>query len=447
MIKALKNAIIFTVNDTNQVWRPGTIVWEKDKIIAVGSSDCIVIPDGADILDGEERIAVLPGLIDTHSHSSLLRGFSENLHFIEWLGVYQREHQVLNEKDAYFAALISYLEALKGGTTCVLDMYRYMHRCAEAASTLGLRVCLTPYVADHPEKFFFETLDLNEKLIKTHHQSQNGRIQVLVGLEHLFYCSEAAYQQARNLSDHYDVFIHTHSSELKDEVEAVIKHFGDRPMQILKNRQILTPKTIIAHCVWLDDQELKLMADHGVGIAHCPISNAKLGGGTMRLKDVQKLGIKMGLGSDGSISNNSLSLWETMKFASLIHKNVTYEADILPAPDVLRLATIEGAKLLGLDHQIGSLEVGKKADLITVELWQPHLFPLVPDLNHDPVIWNLVYAARASDVTNVWIDGRQVVQNKKSIFIDEEDVLHSAQVQTIDLLKRRETTKEIKMIS
>lgn len=446
MIKAIKNAIIFTVNNTNDIYRLGTIVWQGERIIEVGDTCKVTIPEGAEIIDGGGRIAVLPGLIDVHSHSSLLKGFSENLALIEWLGVYQREHQALTEEDAYYAALISYLEAVKGGTTCVLDMYRYMHRCADAAGSLGIRAYLAPYVADHSDKTFFETMATNEKLIQTHHGSQNGRIQVMVGLEHLFYCSEEAYRRARHLSDEYNVLIHTHSSELKEEVEAVIQHFGDRPLKILKNRGILTEKTVIAHCVWLNDEELKLMADHGVGISHCPTSNAKLAGGSIRYQEIQKLGIKIGLGTDGGISNNSLSMWESMKFASLLQKNSTYLPDILPAPEVLRMATIEGAKLLQLDHEIGSLEVGKKADLITVNLWQPHLLPIEPDEDHDPVIWNLIYAARASDVTNVWIDGRQVVKSGKSTLIDEDDVMEKTHSQTIDLLKRRRLTQQIPMI-
>lgn len=447
VIYAIKNAIIFTVNEKNNVFRLGTIVWTKDRITAVGLSEKIAIPEDATVIDGKGRLAVLPGLIDAHSHSSLLKGFSENLDLLQWLGEYQREHQVLTEKDAYYAALISYLEAVKGGTTCVLDMYRYMHRCAEAAGDLGIRVFLAPYVSDHPVKNFFETLETNERLINTHHQSQHGRVQVMVGLEHLFYCSEPAYHKARSLSDHYDVMIHTHSSELEDEVTAVVQHFGQRPVSIFKKRGILTPKTIIAHAVFLNDEELKIMADHNVGISHCPTSNAKLAGGCIRFKEIKKLGLKMGLGSDGSISNNSLSLWESMKFASLIQKAQTHEADILPAPEVLRMATIDGAKLLGCDDEIGSLEIGKKADIITVDLWQPHLLPIEPSTEHDPVIWNLIYSARASDVTNVWVDGRHIVKNKTSVLLNEEDILSTVHSQTCDLLKRREQTKDIKMVS
>ncbi len=447
MIKAIHNAILFTVNPSNTVIRQGTIVWENDKITHIGHSDKIKIPESAEVIDGKGRMAVLPGLIDAHSHSSLLKGFSENLSLINWLGEYQREHQVLTEEDAYYAALISYLEAIKGGTTCVLDMYRYMHRCADAANTLGMRAFLAPYVADHPEKNFFETLNKNEDLIKTHHKTNHDRIHVMVSLEHLFYCSEQAYTRARDMAKDHGTMIHTHSSELKDEVEAVTTHFGDKPIKILKNRGILTPNTVIAHCVWLDNEELQIMKDHGCGISHCPTSNAKLAGGSLRFQEIKKMGIPMGLGTDGSISNNSLSMWEVMKFGSLIQKNVTYIPDILPAEEVLRMATIDGAKLLKIDNDVGSLEVGKKADIITVNLWQPHLLPIEPDSEHDPVIWNLIYSARASDVDNVWVDGQHVVKNGKSTQVNEDDILEMVNKQTRSLLKRRQKTQPVHMTS
>jgi 5-methylthioadenosine/S-adenosylhomocysteine deaminase len=154
----------------------------------------------------------------------------------------------------------------------------------------------------------------------------------------------------------------------------------------------------------------------------------------------------MGLGTDGSISNNSLSMWELMKFASLTQKNLLGNAAALPAPEVLRLATIDGAKLLKQDHLIGSLEVGKRADIITVDLWQPHLMPFIDDGDHDPLIWNLVYAARASDVRDVWVDGRPVIQGGRSVRVDEAQALADALAQTIDLLERRRTTGAVAMV-
>lgn len=440
-MQAIKNAIIFTVNEKNEQIRSGTIIWDQGKILALGNTENTPLPEGAEVIDGQNRLAVLPGLIDVHTHSSLLKGFSEDLNFLDWLPEYQREHHILTEEDAYYAFTISYLEALKGGTTCVLDMYRFMHQGAQVAKELGLRVNLAPYVADTEAATYFETLDQNESLIKKHHNTHQGRIRILVGLEHLFYCSDAAYKRARQLSEAYGVYIHTHTSEFEPEVQAVLKKFGKRPVSVLKDKGILYPRTILAHCTCLDQEELDILQDNDVRISHCPTSNVKLGGGTIKLRDVTSRGIKVGLGTDGSISNNSLSMWETMKFGSLLQKNLYVDATEVNASQVLRLATIEGARVLGLEDQVGSLEVGKNADLITVDLWQSHLMPVAASTDHDPILWNLVYAARASDVRDVWVAGQQVIAQGKSTFISEKEILERVHQQTLSLLERRESVK------
>ena len=444
---ALNHCILVTIDKNDRVIRDGCIVFDQGEIQSVGPADQVTLSPDTKIIDGGGRLAVLPGFVDVHSHSSLLKGYSENLNLLDWLPVYQREHQVLTERDAYWAAMLSYLEALKGGTTTVLDMYRYPQRCAEAASTLGLRAHIAPYVADRSDKTFFETLDSNEAFIKACHDSDHGRIKALVGLEHLFYCTPDAYRRAQDMAKHYDVQVHTHTSELNSEVEAVEKQFGSRPIELLDDYGMIGPRTILAHCVWLSEYEERLLVDGGIaGIALCPTSNAKLAGGVPPYYRYKKSGITMGLGTDGSISNNSLSMWELMKFASLTQKNLLGNAAALPAPEVLRLATMGGAKLLKQDHLIGSLEVGKRADIITVDLWQPHLMPFMDDGDHDPLIWNLVYAARASDVRDVWVDGRPVIQSGRSVRVDETQALAEAHAQTKDLLERRRATGAVAMV-
>jgi 5-methylthioadenosine/S-adenosylhomocysteine deaminase len=438
----IRNAIIFTVDPDNTIHRNGVLVLRGDRIAAVGNADTVEIPpDVTHTIDCQGHMAAIPGLIDVHSHSSLLRGVTENYQLLDWLPRYQLEHRALNETDAYYAALLCYLEALKAGTTCVMDMYRFMHRCAEAAGTLGLRVNLVPYAADMPGKDFFETSETSRKLIETHHQSYSGRVRVWVGLEHLFYCSPDAFAKARHYADEYDVRIHTHSSEQKEEVEAVIQHFGQRPIALFRDYGILGEKTAIAHCVWLDQEEIQILADTGTAIAHCPTSNAKLAGGIAPIHTYQQAGITVGLGTDGPISNNSLDLFEAMKMASLLQKVSRYDAAALPAPDALRMATLDGAKLLGLDHEIGSLEAGKKADLALIDLWQPNTMPLVWEDGDTNILWNLVYAARASNVHTVFVDGEIVVQAGRSTRVEEAAILEAIQAQTLDHLSRRQRFK------
>lgn len=444
---AITNARIYTVDEHFTTWPDGTVVFEDSVITAVGDARTTPIPADAKVVDGRGRIAVLPGLVDTHSHSSLLKGFSEGAQLMEWLPVYQREHQVLTDEDVASACLVSYLEALKGGTCTVMDMYRRLHLGADAANTLGMRANLVPYTADHPDKTFFDTLDDNCRLIERCHQTADGRIRVWFGMEHITYCSADMYRQAVRLAEHYKVGIHTHSSEQAEEVEAVKSLFGKRPIHMFEDYGILRPGTVIAHCVWLDAAEIDVLARTGTGVAHCPTSNMKLACGAAPLHTLLDHGIPVGLGSDGAISNNTLSMFECMKNASLLQKVTHLDATAIPARTALELATRRGAQLLGLGDVIGSIEAGKEADLITVDLWQPHLLPIIDSEGHDPVLWNLVFAARASDVRDVWVQGNKLVEAGRSLRVDEDALLESVHRQTHDLLRRREAAAPVAMIA
>ena len=444
---AITNARLYTVDEAFTTFDSGTIIFDDTGIISVGPSDGVVIAEGTQVIDGKDRLAVLPGLIDAHSHSSLLKGYTENAQLLDWLPAYQREHQVLTEEDAFHACMITYLESLKGGTCTVMDMYRKLHQGAAAANALGLRLNLVPYGADHPTKPFFETLEDNRRLIESHHGSGNGRIRVWLGLEHITYCSADMYREAARLADAYGVNIHTHSSEQAEEVEAVKSLFGARPILKFEEYGILRPGSVIAHCVWLDDEEINTLARTGTGVAHCPGSNMKLASGAAPLMRYLDAGIPVGLGSDGGISNNSLSMFESMKLASLLQKVTHLDATAISARLAVELATRRGAELLGIADQVGSLEVGKQADIITVDLWQPHLMPLARSEGHDPVLWNLVFAGRASDVKDVWVQGKQLVSQGRCITIDESAIMEAVHRQTIDLLDRRARTSAVAMLA
>ena len=444
---AITRSAVYCCGSDFATYPSGTVIFRDGVIVDVGPSESVAVPEGAEIIDGNGRLAVLPGLVDVHSHSSLLKGFSENAQLMDWLPEYQREHQVLTEDDAYYACLVSYLEALKGGTTTVLDMYRHLHRGAEVAEQLGLRVHLVPYAADHPTKHFFETVDQNEQLIRDHHDTQQGRVKVWLGLEHITYCSEQMFERVRELSDRYGVSIHTHTSEQREEVEVVTELFGGRPVQVFSDRGILKQGTLLAHCVWLDQNEIDLLAASGTGVAHCPTSNMKLGGGAAPLAQFAASRIPVGLGTDGAISNNSLSMWESMKTASLLQKVSRLDATAVGAREALTMATLDGARVLGIADHVGSIETGKQADLITVDLWQPHLLPIAPSEDHDPVLWNLVFAARASDVRDVWVQGRRCVADGRVTGVDEGAALSEIHDRTRDLLRRREGTRSVGMLA
>ena len=429
---AIRHAAIFTVDSRDRVIPDATLVVEDGVISQVGDDRQVTVPETCEVIDARGH-ALLPGLVDCHSHSSLMRGVTENMPLMDWLPWYQLEHRAMTEAFAYHSARLCYLEALQSGTTCVMDMFRYMDRCADAASELGLRVQLAPYVADRPGKDFFSTREENRRLIRSHHETQNGRVRVWMGLEHLFYCTEDAYREAANLSRDYGVGIHTHASEQKEEEQAVTAELGRRSLAMLDEYGILGERTLLAHCVWLNDEEIARVADTGTSIAHCPVSNAKLASGVARVPEMLTAGVTVGLGTDGPVCNNSLSLFEEMKFASLIQKATRLDATVLPADRILRMATIDGAKALGLDREIGSLEVGKKADLLLLDLSRANLTPVNVDEQGGNLLWNLVFAAGSNNVAGVWVDGRRLIDRNGATSVAQQTVIAEAQQQGLAL--------------
>ncbi|MBZ2169334.1 amidohydrolase family protein [Marinobacter sp. F4216] len=429
---AIRHAAVFTVDPENRVIPDGTVVVENGVITQTGDDREVTIPEGCEVVDGRGH-ALMPGLIDSHSHSSLMRGVTENMQLMDWLPWYQLEHRAMTEEFAYHSARLCYLEALQSGTTCVMDMFRYMDRCADAAGELGLRVHLAPYVADRPGKDFFSTREENRRLIRSHHDSQSGRVKVWMGLEHLFYCTEDAYREAVQLSKEYGVGIHTHACEQKEEEQAVTAEFGRRSLAVLDSYGILGERTLLAHCVWLNPEEITRVADTGTSIAHCPVSNAKLASGVAPVPEMLAAGINVGLGTDGPVCNNSLNLFEEMKFASLIQKASRLDAMALPADQILRMATINGARALGIDNEVGSLEVGKKADLLLLRLDRANLTPYSVNEQGGNVLWNLVFAADKSNVAGVWVDGRRLIQDSESTQVNQHTLITEAQSQGLAL--------------
>lgn len=443
--KVITNVIIFTVNKKDQIIRNGTVIIEEGIIKNVGREEEVPIPANVtQVIDGENKMALLPGLIDTHNHSSLIKGIAENQRMVDWLPVYDLEHRACVEEDAYHAARLCYLECLKNGTTTVMDMYRFMHRSAEAAKELGIRVHLAPYAADVEPYTFFETTESNENLIKTHHLANHGRIRVWMGLEDLFYCSEQMYQEAVRCQKEYGVGIHTHGCEQMEEEQTIIKRFGKSSIDILEERGVLGEKTLLAHCVWVNDDDIKKMAETGTSLAHCPISAAKLGCGVARVPLMKQYGVNVSLGTDGPIDNNSMDLFQEMKFASLIQKAANCDALVLGANEMLRMATIDGAKSLNMEKEIGSIEIGKSADLILIDCFKPNLQPIywTEDERDTNLIWNLVYSSRGSDVDTVMVQGEILVRNGEAVRVNEKEIISMAQIQGNDWMGRREMHKQ-----
>ncbi len=384
--------------------------------------------------------AVLPGLHNTHLHSGLLRGTAEDLGLLDWLATYvDPMHRAVTAPIAEAASRLCYAEALLGGTTSVMDMWRYLDGAASAADTLGLRATLVPYVCDGPALDYFETLETNRELLEQ--VGTTGRVRAWVGLEHLLYCTEPAYRAASKLADEFSTEIHTHSSEQVAEVETVERLFGRRPIHEIAARGLLEGgRVVLAHCVQLDDTELDVLAETGTRVAHCPCSNLKLASGVARVRAMWERGIAVGIGSDGEKENNNLDLFEEMKFASLLQKGIGGDPAAGNAYDILAMATIEGARTLGLDAVTGSLEPGKQADIVAVDLRKLHTTPIIrPGLFgiDSNIAQHLVFSSSAADVRSVWVQGRLVVDGHRLLTGDEDAIREAAQTAAEDLFSRR----------
>ncbi|MCU1499470.1 MAG: amidohydrolase [Acidimicrobiales bacterium] len=439
MATLIRNGVVLPMTGGEKAFDPGSILIDGNTIVAVGpveELDADPRSAGAEVVDATGH-AVLPGLHNCHLHSGLLRGTAESMSLWDWLKTYvDPAHRALTPEIAQVASLHCYAESLLAGTVSVMDMWRFMEGSAEAAATLGIRATLVPYVADREGYDYFETIESNRRLLESHRSLADDRVRSWVGLEHLFYCSPEAFRAAADLAAEFDTGIHTHSSESIWEVQESLKQFGRRPIEEFHNRGILGDRTVVAHCVWLDDREIELLAQTGTSVAHCPCSNMKLSSGPARIGDLRARGVLVGLGSDGEKENNNLDLVEEMKFASLLQKVSTLDATTGDPWDVMAMATIDGARALGLGDVSGSLEPGKRADVITIDLGGLHTTPVLHGRDFN-VAAHVVFSANGHDVRDVFVDGRRLVAAGLPTTFDVVAVRDQAQAAAEELFERR----------
>jgi 5-methylthioadenosine/S-adenosylhomocysteine deaminase len=439
MTTLVRNGIVLPMSGPRVVLDPGSVLIDGDRILAVGPVDELDADPraaGADVVDATAH-AVIPGLHNCHLHSGLLRGTAESMALWDWLRAYvDPAHRALTPEIARVASLHCYAESLLAGTTSVMDMWRYMEGSAAAAAELGIRATLVPYVADAEGYDYFESIESNRALLETHRRAADGRVRTWVGLEHLFYCTDQGFDAAVALAQEFDTGIHTHSSESIWEVQESLRRFGRRPIEVFFQRGVLGERTVVAHCVWLDDREIELLAQTGTAVAHCPCSNMKLSSGAARIGALRAAGVTVGLGSDGEKENNNLDLIEEMKFASLLEKVSTLDPTSGDPWDVLEMATVAGARALGLDATTGTLEPGKRADVVTVALGGLHTTPVLHGRDFN-VAAHLVFSSSGHDVSDVWVDGRRLVAGGVPTTFDVASVRAAAQAAAEELFERR----------
>jgi 5-methylthioadenosine/S-adenosylhomocysteine deaminase len=364
----------------------------------------------------------MPGLVDLHFHTAIAKGFSDHLPLWEYLDTcWYPFIRNIDADAAYWAAAVSYLESIKCGVTTVNDMYRRLPELGRAADDIGIRAVLANDVALPEHRL--DTLQDNKDAYDAVHGLGDGRIEVYVGIEWLPLASPELLRDARALADELSTGIHIHLNESLTEVENSKERFGRRPTEVAYDAGLLGPDCVAAHCVWLSDTEIALMRETGTQIAHNPSSNAKLGNGIARLTEMLAAGLNVGLGHDAAECNNSLDMFEVMKFASLMHRASRVDASLQQAPDVVRMATRNGSA--ALRHDTGELVVGKKADVILVDTRNAMFTPQRPG-DKAQIYSHLVFAVNGSAVDTTIVDGKVLMEGRRLVTMDEQQVLVEA---------------------
>ena len=417
--------VLLTMDADNTVIRDGAVLIKDGGIEAVGTSEQLRAANPGAETKMLRNSVLMPGLVNTHAHSGFLRGTAEHLPVWDWLTQHINPmHRVLQPHEAEAASWLCYAESLLGGTTTVVDMWRFMDGSASAAKTIGNRLVAVPYVGEHPDYNYFDTLDMNEAMIEAWHRKENGRINVWVGLEHPFYSEDAGYQRAIEMAKRHNTGFHTHCSEAKIEVDGFVKRYGKRPMFVFDDIGFFeTPLTMIAHGVWLDAAEIELVSGKRVSIAHNPVSNMKLASGIANVREMLDAGVPVGIGTDGEKENNNFDMFEEMKVASLLGKLRYDEVQPIDSWEVLRMGTIMGARAIGLDKEIGSIEAGKRADIIAVRTDTPRMTPIFADGPYFNLHHNLVHAVRGGDVSMTMVEGKILVEDGALKTADVKEII------------------------
>jgi 5-methylthioadenosine/S-adenosylhomocysteine deaminase len=425
--------IILPMSDGSGVIKDGAIAVKNGEIVFVGKRESAVGISAEERIDAKGKVA-LPGLINCHTHvaMTLFRGLAEDKPLDAWLRetIWPLEAK-LTRDDVYVGALLGCLEMLKSGTTCFADMYFYEDMVARAVSESGLRAVLAEGIIEAGNKVQGKKmLNTSVSFAKSFDGYADGRVKTMLGPHAAYSCSPELLVKVRDKAKELDVGVHIHLAESAELFKKFERKHGCSEVEFLDRLGFFGGHVLAAHCINLSKSDMYVLAGHGVNAVYVPVANMKLGLGAAKVKELADLGVNIALGTDGPASNNTLDMLETIKFGALLQKFVYRKPEALPAYEVLEMATINGAKALGLEKTIGSIEVGKRADIILIDLAKPHLKPL-----HN-VYAAIVYSAKGSDVDTVIVDGKVMMENRVVKTLDESAVVESAERQAFELLSR-----------
>lgn len=417
----LAGKYVLTQDANRTMIENGGVAVAGDRIIETGDARILLekYPRAQHIV--EEHGLVMPGLVNTHTHAAMacFRGIADDLPLMQWLQEYIFPAEARLTPDmVYHSTLLSICEMIKSGTTSFCDMYLFAADVARAAAEAGMRAWIGEVLYDFPSPNY-GVLENGFRYTEELCAAYQGHdlVRITMDPHSVYTCSPDLLKRLGDMARERNALYVIHLSENRDEVNTCMERYGCSPVMHLENLGLLNERVVADHCVMLSDDEIRLLAERGVKVAHCPESNMKLASGTAPVVKMIEAGVTVGIGTDGSASNNDVDMFGEMSMAAKIHKVDRLDPTAMDAATTLDAATIGGAAVLGAGDEIGSLEMGKKADIIVLDLNQPHLTPMYHPVSH------LVYAARGSDVIHSVINGRAVMRNRRLTTLDEAAIL------------------------
>lgn len=437
----LYNASILTMDPQRRQFNRGAVLVENDRISQVGDSDLLLAQTGPEVecVDLRGRW-ILPGLINTHVHTSqqLGRGLGDDVSLLVWLHerIWPYESN-MTEEDSYISSLLCGIEQIRSGVTCFAEPGgQFVNGMGRAVTELGLRGILAKSTMDMGEGLppaWDETtqkaLDIQVENLKRWHNQAHGRIRVWFGLRTIFNNSDELIVRTKALADQYCVGVHMHVAEIREEVEFARQTRGATTVMHLNRLGVLDKNLLAVHSVWLTEEEIYLFAEKQVKVSHNPAAAMRVLG-FAKIPEMLKAGVCVSIGTDGAPSNNRMTLIDEMWLTSLIHKGRTLDPTVMPAQDILAMVTCDGARALLWEDELGSLEPGKKADLLVINPNTATMLPL-----HDPVA-NMVTSMRTENIESVMVDGRWLMRDRRILTVNEAEILEEAKRRAADIAHR-----------
>jgi 5-methylthioadenosine/S-adenosylhomocysteine deaminase len=422
----LKADHLLTMEGDLSVITDGAVAVTADTISDVGTFQDISSKYSSDnIIEGTNRV-IFPGLINTHTHAAMVyfRGLADDLPLHDWLEkhIWPAEGKWMSAGFVEDAVSLACLEMLRAGVTTYTDQYFFQSAAARKVSKIGMRGVLGAGVIDFPFTGYASSVEdyftNAENLINEFRDDE--LITPCIAPHATYTCSPENYQRSNEISEKYNVPIHTHVAETEFEISQIRERYGKTPIEHLDSIGLLTERFIAVHCVWLTDKDIEILAERKSGVSHCIESNLKLASGIAPVPKLLNAGVKVALGTDGAASNNNLSILSEMSMAAKIHKAASSDPTVINSRTALLMATRNGADILGLGDITGSIRPGKKADLVIANLDKPHLTPIYDIYSH------IVYSMHSSDIETVMVNGKIVIDNGRPTTMDEEKIMAKA---------------------